>query len=79
MPAYDRTTRNGAVIVDLGLFEGTAEDASQAAKEYVMREMNLRAAAVADDVPEAKADVEFKDIEFDKTENLLTVPFHLVY
>lgn len=76
---YDDKTRRGRAIVDLGLFEGTAEAAAKAAKEYVMREMNLRAATYADDVPEAKADVEFGAIETDAEDNLVVVLFTLVY
>ena len=76
---YDAGTRRGRAIVDLGLFKGTAEDAAKAAKEYIMREMNLRAATYADDAPEAKADVEFGEIETDAEDNLVIIPFKLVY
>ena len=76
---FDDKTRRGLAIVDLGLFEGTAEAAAKAAKEYVMREMNLRAATYADDAPEAKADVEFGAIETDAEDNLVIVLFKLVY
>ena len=69
----------GRAIVDLGLFGGTAEEAAKAAKEYIMREMNLRAATYADDAPEAKADVEFRGIETDAESNLLIVNFKLAY
>ncbi len=76
---YDAGSRHGRAIVDLGLFDGTAEDASRAAKEYIVREMNLRAATYADDAPEAKADVEFGGIETDAEDNLVVIPFKLVY
>ncbi len=76
---YDAGSRRGRAMVDLGLFEGTAEHAAKAAKEYVMHEMNLRAATYADDAPEAKADVEFGDIETDAEDNLVLIPFKLVY
>lgn len=76
---YDSGSRRGRAIVDLGLFDGTAEDASKAAKEYIVREMNLRAATYADDAPEAKADVEFGGIETDAEDNLVVIPFKLVY
>ena len=66
-------------IVDLGLFGGTSEEAAKAAKEYIMREMNLRAATYADDAPEAKADVEFLGMETDAESNLIIVNFKLAY
>lgn len=76
---YDANTRRGRAIVDLGLFGGTAEEAAKAAKEYAMREMNLRAATYADDAPEAKADVDFLGMETDAESNLVIVNFKLVY
>lgn len=76
---YDPISRRGRAIVDLGLFKGTAEEAAKAAKEYIMREMNLRAATYADDAPEAKADVDFLGMETDAENNLVIVNFRLVY
>ena len=76
---YDASSRRGRAIVDLELFEGTAEDAAQAAKDYIVREMNLRAATYAEDAPEAKADVDFLGIETDAENNLVIVNFKLVY
>ena len=76
---YDAGSRRGRAMVDLGLFKGTAEEAAKVAKEYVIREMNLRAATYADDAPEAKADIEFGDIETDAEDNLVIIPFKLVY
>ena len=76
---YDASSRRGRAIVDLELFDGTAEDAAQAAKDYIVREMNLRAATYADDTPEAKADVDFLGIETDAENNLVIVNFKLVY
>ena len=76
---YDAASRRGYAIVDLGLFNGTAEDAAKTAKETIMREMNLRAAAYADDAPAARADVVFGDIRTDVEDNLLSIPFSLVY
>ena len=76
---YDAGSRRGRAMVDLGLFKGTAEDAGKAATEYVKREMNLRAATYADDAPEAKADIDFGDIQTDAEANLVIIPFKLVY
>ena len=76
---FSSATRRGRAIVDLGLFGGTSEEASKAAKDYIMREMNLRAATYADDAPEAKADVEFLGIETDAESNLFIVNFKLAY
>ena len=76
---YDSVKRSGRAIVDLGLFEGTAEEAAKAAKDYIVQQMNLRAAPYADDAPEAKADVDFGDIETDAEDNLVIFPFSLVY
>lgn len=76
---YDAGSRRGRAMVDLGLFKGTAEDAGKAATEYVKREMNLRAATYADDAPEAKADIDFGDIQTDAEANLVIIPFNLVY
>lgn len=76
---YDASSRHGRAIVDLGLSGKTSEEAGSEAKEYIIREMNLRATTYADDAPEAKADVDFLDIETDTEGNLLIVNFKLVY
>ena len=79
VPFFDKITRRGYIIVDLGLFDGTVEEASKAAKDYIVEQMNDRASKWAEDLPKAKADIEFGDIRFDQTDNLLTVQFKLLY
>ncbi|MBQ6925141.1 MAG: hypothetical protein IJQ73_10915 [Kiritimatiellae bacterium] len=76
---YDPASRRGCAIVDLELFGGTAEEAAKAAKAYIVREMNLRAATYADDTPGARADIDFLDIETEPEGNLVIVKFRLVY
>lgn len=76
---YNASSRNGCAIVDLGLFNGTSEDAAKAAKDYIIKEMNLRAAAYNDEAPEVKADIEFRGIETEAENNLVIVNFKLIY
>lgn len=76
---YDNVYRKGWALVDLDLFDGTVEDAAKAAKEYIVREMNLRAGIYADDAPEAVADIRFGKMEHDIEKNRIVLPFNLVY
>lgn len=76
---YNSSSRSGTAIVDLGLFEGTAEAAAAAAKDFIVSEMNLRAAVYNPDAPQVKADVDFRSIETDREDNLVLVRFRLVY
>jgi len=67
---YDDSTRLGSAVVDLGLFEGTVEEAARAAEEYIEREMILRTPN-----PEIRFGKMTHDIERDS----IVIPFKLLY
>lgn len=76
---YNASSRRGRVMVDLGLSGWTSEEAADEAKKYITREMNLRAATYAEDIPEVIADINFLSIETDVENNLLILIFELAY
>ncbi len=65
---YDDSTRLGRVVVDLGLFEGTVEEAAKAAEEYIEREMGQRG-----------EEIRFGKLTHDIERDSIVIPFKLLY
>ena len=76
---YEPGLEKGIAIVDLGLFNDTAENAAKAAGDYIVREVDRRAGTISKDTPHPKADIDFLSITTDAEKNLLLVPFKVLY
>lgn len=77
--SYDELTRSGFVAGDLGLMRMSADQASEKLKEFVISEMDAHAGVVRGKPVKGTADVRFGKVAMDKTYNLLTIDFKLVY
>ena len=77
--SYDETTRQGTVTGDLGLMNLSADAAAERLKAFAIAEMDARAGVVKGEVKKGAAMVRFDDFDTDKTYNLITIRFRLVY
>ena len=76
---FDKLTRSGTITGDLGLMGMSADEASDVLKKFVLAEMDSRAGIVTHDKEKGRASVRFDDFTTDKTYNLITIRFRLVY
>ena len=80
--SFNKLTRRGQIIGDLGLMDGAGRDVDKAVEElkkYVLSQMGSFVGAVSVDSQKGEAMVRFDDISTDATYNLVTIRFRLVY
>lgn len=76
---YDSVTLSGVCVADFGLMGISAEKAADKIKEYVMQEMDKRAAVQKSGREGPKALVRFDDFKTDQRNTLTYCSFRLVY